>query len=142
MLLDYWNQPDLTADLFVGDWMKTGYAGSYDEDEFLHYEGRADDVIITSGYRVSPLEVENCLRGHEAVNEAVVAGVDHEERDTVIKAFVKPEPSAGPSEALVSDLQKFVREREAAYKYPREVEFVEEFPTTVSGKVKRHELVE
>lgn len=66
MLLDYWNQPDLTDELFVGDWMKTGDAGSYDEDGYIYYEGRADDVIITSGYRVSPLEVEECLREHKA----------------------------------------------------------------------------
>jgi acetyl-CoA synthetase len=140
MLLDYWNQPNLTADLFVGNWMKTGDAGSYDEDGFLHYEGRADDVIITSGYRVSPLEVENVLREHGAVNDAVVVGVDHEQRDTIIKAFIKPEPGTDPSENLISDLQDFVKNREAAYKYPRQVSFVEEFPTTVSGKIKRHEL--
>jgi acetyl-CoA synthetase len=142
MLLDYWNQPDLTEDLFVGDWMKTGDAGSYDEDGYIYYEGRADEVIITSGYRVSPLEVEECLREHDAVNDAVVVGVEHAERGTVIKAFVKPEPGVEPSDDLVTELQTFVKEREAAYKYPREVEFVEEFPTTVSGKIQRHKLTE
>ena len=142
MLLDYWNQPELTSDLFVGDWMKTGDAGSYDSNGYIYYEGRADAVIITSGYRVSPLEVEECLREHEAVNDAVVTGVDDEERGTIVKAFVKPEPGAAPSDELVSDIQEFVKDREAAYKYPREVEFAEEFPTTVSGKVQRHKLVE
>lgn len=142
MLLDYWNQPDLTEDLFVGDWMKTGDAGSYDEDGYIYYEGRADEVIITSGYRVSPLEVEECLREHDAVNDAVVVGVEHAERGTAVKAFVKPEPGVEPSDDLVAELQTFVKEREAAYKYPREVEFVEEFPTTVSGKIQRHKLTE
>ncbi len=142
MLLGYWDQPDLTAELFVDDWMKTGDAGSYDEAGYIYFEGRADDVIITSGYRVSPLEIENCLREHEAVTDAVVVGVDDPERDTIVKAFVIPADSAEPSEELVADIQTFVAEREAAYKYPREVEFKTEFPTTVSGKVQRHKLTE
>ncbi|WP_436347149.1 acyl-CoA synthetase [Natronorubrum sp. FCH18a] len=142
MLLDYWNQPDLTSELFVDDWMKTGDAGSYDSDGYIYYEGRADSVIITSGYRVSPLELEECLREHDTVNDSVVAGVEDEERGTIVKAFIKPEPTIDPSDELVSELQEFVKEREAAYKYPREVEFVEEFPTTASGKVQRHKLVE
>jgi acetyl-CoA synthetase len=140
MLLDYWNQPELTDDLFVDDWMLTGDAGSVDEDGYLHYEGRADDVIITAGYRVSPLEVEDTLREHEAVANAVVVGVDDEERGQVVKAFVKLEPGLEASEDLADEIRTFVREREAAYKYPRQVEFVEEFPTTVTGKVQRRKL--
>ena len=142
MLLDYWNGPDLTEDLFVDDWMLTGDAGSFDEDGYLHYEGRADDVIITAGYRVSPLEVEDTLREHEAVANAVVVGVDDEERGQVVKAFLELEPGVEPSEALAEEVQDFVREREAAYKYPREVEFVEAFPTTVTGKVQRRKLTD
>lgn len=142
MLLDYWNQPDLTEDLFVGDWMLTGDAGSMDEEGWLYYEGRADDVIITSGYRVSPLEVEDTLREHEAVNDAVVVGVDDQERGTVVKAYVQTGPDVSPDDSLTEDLQTFVREREAAYKYPRVIEYVDEFPTTVSGKIQRHKLEE
>lgn len=140
MQLNYWNQPDLTEDLFIGDWMKTGDAGSVDKDGYIYYEGRADDVIITSGYRVSPLEIEDCLREHEAVNDAVIVGIDDEERGTIVKAFTKLAPDAKPSENLTEDIQNFVKEREAAYKYPREVEFIGEFPTTVSGKIQRHKL--
>jgi acyl-coenzyme A synthetase/AMP-(fatty) acid ligase len=142
MLLDYWNQPELTAALFVDGWMLTGDAGSVDEEGYLHYEGRADDVIITAGYRVSPLEVEDTLREHEAVANAVVVGVDDEERGQVVKAFLKLEPGVEPSEALAGEVQDFVREREAAYKYPRQVEFVETFPTTVTGKVQRRKLTD
>ena len=142
MLLDYWESPELTDDLFVDDWMKTGDAGSRGEDGYIYYEGRADSVIITSGYRVSPLEVEECLREHHAVNDAVVVGVDDQERGTLVKAFVKPVADAEQSSSVVADIQAFVKEREAAYKYPREIEFVEEFPTTVSGKIKRNELTE
>jgi len=142
MLLEYWNQPELTEELFVGDWLLTGDAGSFDEDGYLHYEGRADDVIITAGYRVSPLEVEDTLREHGAVTNAVVVGVDDEERGQVVKAFLKLEPGVEPSEELLDEVRTFVREREAAYKYPRQVEFVDEFPTTVTGKVQRRKLKE
>lgn len=142
MLLDYWNQPELTEELFVDDWMLTGDAGSFDEDGYLFYEGRADDVIITSGYRVSPLEVEDTLREHEAVTNAVVVGVDDEERGQVVKAYVKLESGFDPSDELANEIRTFVREREAAYKYPRQVEFVEEFPTTVTGKVQRRKLTD
>lgn len=140
MLLEYWNDPERTEDLFVDDWMKTGDAGSRDEDGYLYYEGRADSIIITSGYRVSPLEVEETLREHESVHNAVVVGIDDETRGTIIKAFVKPAEGVEPSEELAEEIQQFVREREAAYKYPREIEFVEEYPTTVSGKIQRHKL--
>ena len=140
MLLDYWKDPEKTEELFVGDWMKTGDAGSRDEDGYIHYEGRADDIIITSGYRVSPLEIEDCLRDHDAVNDAVVIGIDDEERGTIIKAFIKLVEDRAPDDELTEEIQGFVRERKAAYAYPRAVEYREEFPTTVSGKVKRHKL--
>lgn len=140
MLLDYWDASDRTKELFVGDWMKTGDAGSRDADGYIHYEGRADDVIITSGYRVSPLEIEDCLREHDAVNDAVVIGVDDEERGTVIKAFIRPSSGTTPNAELTDDIKSFVRERKAAYAYPRIIECRESFPTTVSGKIQRYKL--
>lgn len=140
MLLDYWNDPEKTEELFVDNWMKTGDAGRRDVDGYIYYEGRADDVIITSGYRLSPLEIENCLREHGDVNDAVVLGVDDEKRGTIVKAFIKVSPSLEPDEKLTEDLQTHVRERKAAYAYPRIVEYREEFPTTVSGKIQRHKL--
>lgn len=142
MLLEYWDEPERTRETFVGDWMKTGDAGSRDADGFIYYEGRADDVIITSGYRVSPLEVEEVIREHESINDAVVVGVDHETRGTIIKAFLKPAQRVSPSDELAEEVKSLVRDREAAYKYPREIEFVSEFPTTVSGKIQRHKLVD
>ncbi|WP_227378168.1 acyl-CoA synthetase [Haladaptatus halobius] len=142
MLLEYWDDPERTEELFVGDWMKTGDAGSRDADGYIYYEGRADEVIITSGYRVSPLEVEEYVREVEGVSNAVVVGVDDETRGTVVKAFVKTDPDVEGSADLADAVQLYVREQAAAYKYPREVEFVEEFPTTVSGKIKRYELTE
>lgn len=142
MLLEYWDAPERTAELFVDDWMKTGDAGSRDADGYIYYEGRADDVIITSGYRVSPLEVEEYVREVAGVSDAVVVGIDDETRGTVVKAFVKPDPGVEESQDLADAVKEHVREQAAAYKYPRQVEFVAEFPTTVSGKIKRHELAE
>jgi len=142
MLLEYWDDPERTEELFVDDWMKTGDAGSRDADGFIYYEGRADQVIITSGYRVSPLEVEEYIREVDGVSDAVVVGVDDETRGTVVKAFVKPAPGTEGSAELADAIRSHVREQAAAYKYPREVAFVEEYPTTVSGKIKRHELAE
>lgn len=142
MLVDYWDDPDTTESLFVDDWMLTGDAGSYDADGFVYFEGRADDVIVTSGYRVSPLEVESCLRAHKAVADAVVVGIDDETRGTIVKAFVKLTAGVEASEELTEQLQSFVRDREAAYKYPRSIKYVDEFPTTVSGKIQRHKLTE
>lgn len=141
MLLEYWNDPERTDELFVGDWMKTGDAGYRDEDGYLYYEGRADSIIITSGYRVSPITIEETLREHAAVSDAVVVGADDEDRGTVIKAFVKPTDSASAGDELTERIQTFVREREAEYAYPRIVEYREEFPTTASGKVQRYKLI-
>ncbi|WP_255152073.1 acyl-CoA synthetase [Halorarius halobius] len=142
MLLEYWDDPERTEQLFVDDWMKTGDAGSRDADGYIYYEGRADEVIIASGYRVSPLEVEEYIREVEGVADAVVVGVDDETRGSVVKAYVKPDPDVEGDDDLAEAVQDHVREQAAAYKYPREVAFVDEFPTTVSGKIKRHELAE
>lgn len=142
MLIDYWNDPERTTDLFVDDWMKTGDAGSRSEDGFIYFEGRADDVILTAGYRVSPLEVEQTLREHDAVNDAVVVGVDHGERGQIVKAFIQLAPRYEPSDDLTEAIQTRVRDQLAAYEYPRAIEYVDEFPTTVSGKIQRHKLTE
>lgn len=142
MLLDYWNDPERTNELFVEDWLKTGDAGSRDADGFIYFEGRADDVILTAGYRVSPLEVEETLRDHPAVNDAVVVGVEDAERGQIVKAYVQLTPECAPSGELTDDIQTRVREHLAAYEYPRDIEYVDEFPTTVSGKIQRHKLTE
>jgi len=111
-----------------------------DEDGYFFFEGRADDVIKASGYRIGPFEVEDALVSHPAVVEAAVIGANHPVRGQIVKAFVVLAKGYQPSEALVAELQDHVKKVTAPYKYPREIEFVAELPKTTSGKIKRAEL--
>ena len=145
MFEEYWNAPELTAESFLGEggrWMNTDDIGSRDEDGRFWFTARDDDVIITSGYRVGPAEVEDALLEHEAVANAAVVGVDHETRGKVVKAFVVVTPGAEPSDELAEDIQGYVRENLAKYQYPRIVEFVDELPKTTTGKIQRYKLRE
>lgn len=138
--VEYWNRPEATAEVREDGWHLTGDAGYIDEDGYLWIEGRADDVIISSGYRIGPYEVESTVEQHEAVGEAAVIGVPDEQRGEIVKAIVRLVEGIEPGEELIEDIQSFVKTELAAYEYPREVEFVDEFPRTVSGKIKRAEL--
>lgn len=131
----YWNRPQATSRQTVDGWHLTGDLAKQDADGYLWYESRSDSLIITSGYRVSPVEVEQALLEHDAVNQALVTGVDDEERGEIIAARVVPAESADST--LEAELQEFVRDRLAQYKYPREITFVDELPTGASGKVER-----
>jgi acyl-coenzyme A synthetase/AMP-(fatty) acid ligase len=115
----------------------TGDRVSQDEDGYLFFEGRTDDVIISSGYRIGPFEVESALVSHPAVAEAAVVAAPDEERGSVVRAVVVLRDGYTPSEDLISDLQTHVREQTAPYKYPRIVDFAPELPKTTSGKVRR-----
>lgn len=137
--LGYLNAPEATAAKFHGDWLKTGDVASQDADGYFWFTGRADDLIISSGYRIAPQEVEQCLARHPAVAAVAVVGVPDETRGEVVKAFVVAR-DAEPGDALAAELQQFVRERLAAYEYPRRIEFVAELPLTVSGKIRRSAL--
>ena len=135
--LGYFGAPEATAEKTRGGWLRTGDIARRDEDGYIWFLGRADDLIISAGYRISPLEVEQCLLAHDAVLSAAVVGVPDELRGQIVKAFVVPVPSATRGDELVQELQAFVRERLAAYEYPRAVEFVDELPQTVTGKIRR-----
>jgi acetyl-CoA synthetase len=137
---EYWNKPEKTADCFVNDWYLSGDLGHLDEDGYFWFEGRADDVIISSGYRIGPFEVESSLGEHPAVAEAAVVPKSHRERGNIVKAYVVPSASANPSPELAEDIQNHVKEELSAHEYPREVEFVDELPKTVTGKIRRTEL--
>ena len=108
-----------------------------DEDGFLWFEGRTDDVIISAGYRIGPFEVESALVSHPAVAEAAAVAAPDEERGSVVRAVVVLTAGYEPSDALVQELQEHVRDETAPYKYPRIVEFAEALPKTPSGKIKR-----
>jgi acyl-coenzyme A synthetase/AMP-(fatty) acid ligase len=124
---------------FDGDWWMTGDDVREDDDGYLWFEGRDDDIIITAGYRVGPFEVESALVSHPAVAEAAAVPAPDDERGSVVRAIVVL-ANGEPSEQLANELQEHVKSVTAPYKYPRIVEFAEELPKTPSGKIKRAEL--
>ena len=111
-----------------------------DEDGYVWYEGRADDVIISAGYRIGPFEVESACLEHPAVAEAAAVASPDEARGYAVKAFIVLAESHEPSDQLASEIGRFVREHHSAYAYPRRVEFVDELPKTLTGKIRRVEL--
>jgi acyl-coenzyme A synthetase/AMP-(fatty) acid ligase len=119
---------------------RTGDRVSEDEDGYLWFEGRTDDVIISAGYRIGPFEVESALISHPAVAEAAAVAAPDEVRGQVVRAVVVLQPGRTPGEALVRELQDHVKAATAPYKYPRIVDFAEALPKTPSGKIKRAEL--
>ena len=136
----YWKNPEATEESFRGDWYFTGDKAYKDEDGYFWFVGRADDVINASSYRIGPFEVESALQSHPAVAESAVVGSPDPLRGTIVKAFVILAPGYQPSDELVQKLQDHVKEETAPYKYPREIEFLQELPKTVSGKIRRVEL--
>ena len=137
---EYWKEPERTANSFKVDWYLTGDRAYRDEDGYFWFVGRADDVILTSGYRIGPFEVESALIEHPAVAESAVVSSPDETRGEIVKAFVILAPGYSPSEALAKELQEHVKKVTAPYKYPRKIDFVTTLPKTVSGKIRRVEL--
>ncbi|WP_199090588.1 AMP-binding protein [Bosea sp. ASV33] len=140
MFLEYWRNPEATAAKFVGDWMTTGDEGVQDEEGYVRFIGRDDDVITSSGYRIGPGEIEDCLLRHPAVALAAAVGKPDPLRTEIVKAFVVLKPGQDGSQALVSELQSFVRSRLSAHEYPREIAFRDELPLTTTGKIIRRLL--
>ncbi|MGH8676647.1 MAG: AMP-binding protein [Burkholderiales bacterium] len=138
--LEYWKNPQATRDKFIGDWGCTGDQGRMDEDGTVWYQGRSDDVIKSSGYRIGPAEIESCLVKHSAVANAAVIGKPDVARGQIVKAFIVLQAGQAPSQALIDDIQQHVRGRLAPYEYPREIEFIDALPMTTTGKVQRKEL--
>jgi acetyl-CoA synthetase len=138
--LEYWKNPGATRDKFIGDWGCTGDQGRMDEDGYIWYQGRSDDVIKASGYRIGPAEIESCLVKHPAVANAAVIGKPDEARGQIVKAFIVLQPGQAASQQLVDEIQAHVRARLAPYEYPREIEFLDALPMTTTGKVQRKEL--
>ncbi|MCX7566269.1 AMP-binding protein [Sulfitobacter sp. F26169L] len=136
MMLEYWQRPEETAAKFHGDWMLTGDRGIW-EGDFLRFVGREDDVITSSGYRIGPSEIEDCLLTHPAVATVGVVGKPDPMRTEIVKAYVVLKSGF---DASASDLQAWVKERLASYSYPREIEFLDALPMTVTGKVIRGDL--
>jgi acetyl-CoA synthetase len=138
--LGYWRNEEAGRETFDGEWFHTKDAASADPEGYFWYEGRADDVIIAAGYRIGPFEVESACLEHPAVREAAAVASPDERRGNVVKAFIVLADGHEPSDALVEELQGFVRGRLSAYAYPRKVEFVPDLPKTLTGKIRRIEL--
>ncbi|MEP7105298.1 MAG: AMP-binding protein [Chloroflexota bacterium] len=139
-LLEYWKRPAATAAKYRGDWLRTGDLARQDEAGYLWFESRADDIIKSSGYRIGPGEVEECLLRHPAVAAAAVVGAPDPVRGQVVRAYLVLRPGHSAGAALEAELQGEVRSRLAAYQYPRQFEFLDALPLTSSGKVDRREL--
>ena len=137
---EYWKNPAATEASRRGDWYVTGDRAYVDRDGYFWFVGRADDVIISAGYRIGPFEVESALVEHPAVAEAAVVGKGDPMRGTIVKAYVILAPGHEGSEQLAGELQDHVKKVTAPYKYPREIDFVSELPKTISGKIRRVEL--
>ncbi|HZS75384.1 MAG TPA: AMP-binding protein [Ktedonobacteraceae bacterium] len=142
MFKEYWRNPDATNACIRGDWYITGDRAYKDEDGYFWFVGRADDVIISAGYRIGPFEVESALKEHPAVAESAVVASPDEMRGEIVKAFVILAPGYTASSELATELQEHVKKVTAPYKYPREIEFVDSLPKTISGKIRRVELRE
>ena len=140
MFLSYWNNPDATRQKFAGEYLLTGDMGRQDADGYFWFQGRADDVITSAGYRIGPGEIENCLMKHPAVAMAAAVGVPDPLRTEIVKAFLVLKPGRAADPALAQEIQDFVKVTLAAHEYPRQIEFVDSLPMTTTGKIMRREL--
>ena len=142
LVKEYLNNPEENAAMFVNGWYYTGDKARIDEDGYYWFVGRNDDVIKSSGYRISPFEVESTLLEHPAVKESAVVGSPDEIRGMVIKAFIVLHDGYPPTEKLAKEIQEYVKRTTAPYKYPRLIEFLPVLPKSFSGKIRRGELRE
>jgi acetyl-CoA synthetase len=140
MFLEYWKNPEATADKYAGDWCLTGDLAKQDEKGYFWFVGRKDDVITSAGYRIGPAEIEDCIMKHPAVGMVAVVGSPDEVRTEIVKAFIVAKAGITPSSDLEKEIKTFVKRRLAAHEYPREIEFVDELPMTATGKIMRKDL--
>jgi len=138
--LEYWKNPAATTNKYSGDWCRTGDLAKVDADGYFWYQGRADDMFKSAGYRIGPSEIENCLVKHAAVANAAVVPSPDAERGNIVKAFIVLTAGRTPSKDLEVEIQEHVRGKLAPYEYPREIEFLDVLPMTTTGKVQRRVL--
>jgi acetyl-CoA synthetase/medium-chain acyl-CoA synthetase len=140
LFTEYWHAPKATAKCFRHGWYLTGDCARVDEDGYFWFVARVDDVIKSSAYRIGPFEIENALMEHPAVAEVAVVGKPDPDRGEIVKAYVVLAHGHEPRERLAAELQQHAKRTTAPYKYPREIEFLDELPKTVTGKIRRVEL--
>jgi len=142
LFTEYWNKKEISKNSFKNDWFLTGDILYKDEEGYYWFSGRDDDLIMASGYRISPFEVESSLISHPDVLEAAVVASPDELRGVIVKAYVLLKEDDKASDDLIKDIQDYTKRVSAPYKYPREIEFVNELPKTQSGKIIRKKLRE
>jgi acyl-coenzyme A synthetase/AMP-(fatty) acid ligase len=140
MFKEYWNNPEENRCRTIGKWYYTGDRAVQDNDGHFWFIGRADDVIVSAGYRIGPFEVESALAEHPAILEAAAVAKPDPLRGAIVKAFCVLRKGHSPSAKLAIELQEHVKRITAPYKYPREIEFIEALPKTISGKIRRVDL--
>jgi len=140
MFLEYWKNPEATADKYVGEWCLTGDLAKQDEQGYFWFVGRKDDVITSAGYRIGPAEIEDCIMKHPAVGMVAVVGSPDEVRTEIVKAFIVLKADVAAGADVAAEIKEFVKVRLAAHEYPREIEFVDELPMTATGKIMRKDL--
>ncbi|MBU1183505.1 MAG: acyl-CoA synthetase, partial [Proteobacteria bacterium] len=140
MFLGYWKNPEATVNKFTRDWCLTGDLAKKDDDGYFWFVGRKDDLITSSGYRIGPAEIEDCILKHPAVTMVAVVGSPDKVRTEIVKAFIVLRPGVKAGAELENEIKNFVKVRLAAHEYPREIEFVDSLPMTATGKIIRREL--
>src|SRR4030095_908144 len=135
MFLGYWNNAEATEAKFLGDWLLTGDVALQDEEGYIWYKGREDDLISSGGYRIGPTDIEDCLMKHQAVLMAAAVGHPDPVRGEIVRAFVVPKTDVAAGPELADEIRAFVGQRLAWYQAPREVVFVDELPLTATGKI-------
>ena len=140
LFLGYWGNPGVPEKMRLGNWLKSGDLGVRDENGYFWYHGRNDDLIKSAGYRIGPNEVEDALVSHPDVAEAAVVGKPDKERGSIVMAYVRLMKGVAKDNSTREQLKQFVKDNLAVYKYPREIEFVDSFPLTSSGKIRRNVL--
>jgi acetyl-CoA synthetase len=140
IFLEYWNNPEATEAKFAGEWCLTGDIALADEEGYLWYKGREDDLISSGGYRIGPTDIEDCLLKHEAVLMAAVVGAPDALRGEIVRAFLVLKPGFAGNADLAADIRGFVARRLAHYQAPRDIRFVADLPLTATGKIMRREL--
>ena len=142
MFLNYWNNKEATQNKFIYNYLLTGDIGQYEEDGWIRFVGRDDDVITSAGYRIGPGEIEEIIIKHPAVYMVAVVGKPDKLRTEIVKAYVVLHEKEQASDKLADDIKTFVKDHLASYEYPREVEFITELPLTNTGKIIRRTLRE
>ena len=140
MFLEYWKNPQATGKKIINDWSLTGDLARMDDDGYLWFVGRKDDLITSSGYRIGPAEIEECIMKHQAVSMVAVIGRPDPVRTEIVKAFIVPRDASLATSETAREIQQFVKQRLAAHEYPREIEFTDSLPMTATGKIMRREL--